>query len=120
MSHPVAVTYDIGSISVDRSRFQAIRLQILYHARTRANIRQKKSADLHAQSKASKHSYSEAGWRIDAYILGMASGRRFSCRDLEIASGLPSVRVKANDFIHTYFRKVSSEVLMQLSLQQTL
>jgi len=33
---------------------------------------------------------------------------------------LLSLRVKAKDFMHAYFRKVNWEVLMQLSLQQTL
>ena len=37
------------------------------------------------------------------------------CRVLEIASGLLSLRVKAKDFMHDYFRKVNWEVLMQLS-----
>ena len=73
-----------------------------------------------AQSKASMHSDSKAGRRIDAYLLVMASGRIFSCRVLEIAIGFLSLRVKAKDFMHDYFRKVNSEVLMQLSLQQTL
>ena len=117
MSHPLAVTYFIGSISVGRSNPLA---NFKPRANTREICRQKKSADLHAQSNASKHSDSEAGRRIDAYLLGMASGRRFSCRLLEIASGLLSLRVKAKDFMHAYFRKVNSEVLMQLSLQQTL
>ena len=72
------------------------------------------------RGKASEHSDSEAGRRIDAYLLVMASGRIFSCRVLEIASGLLSLRVKAKDFMRAYFRKVNSEVLMQLSLQQTL
>ena len=76
--------------------------------------------DVRLFSSASLDSDSKAGRRIDAYLLGTASGRIFSCRVLEIASGLLSLRVKAKDFMHAYFRKVNSEVLMQLSLQQTL
>jgi hypothetical protein len=58
-----------------------------------------------ARSKASKNSAREAGRRIDAYLLGMASGRRFSSRVLEIASGLLSLRVKAKDLCTLTFAK---------------
>ena len=90
------------------------------HARIFADRRNPQIYMPKANLKASKHSESEAGRRIDAYLLGTASGRIFSCRVLEIASGLLSLRVKAKDFMHAYFRKMNWEVLMQLSLQQTL
>ena len=57
---------------------------------------------------ASKHSDSEAGRRIDAYLLGIANSCRFPCRVLKIASGLLSLCVKTKGFMHTYFRKVKS------------
>ena len=116
-SHPMEVTYYVGGKSVDRSNPLA---KYISRANTREYLRTEEICRFTCPSNASKHSDSKAGRRIDAYLLVMASGRIFSSRVLEIASGLLSLRVKAKDFMHAYFRKMNWEVLMQLSLQQTL
>ena len=60
--------------------------------------------------------YIEAGRRIDAHLLGMASGRGFSCRAPETASGLQSLRAKSQrggSKVNNYFINCSHSFLFK-------